>query len=279
MEPWIRGPKLGLKVLKKNTKAMPLTKEEKARNRLRKALQEGRQIEARTPENQQILDELRAQLQQEVSTGMKRIRDATYKAEACAEKRIKKVTEACIQQIEARAQAATEASTQEVKPVTTASVQEVQVAEASIEAVQVAAASIEDAQAAKESFMHTSSVQIEDVTDTSMEENKASNALGEYKTPGFFASMDPETLAKLVAENCEKEARLVEELAFKNQKERERKERFNEAKKKARVELLDRLGGKACDECEEHDWQYGGACPTHQEAIDCIAKRMCYSLP
>ena len=82
------------------------TAESQFRNRARKALLEGKNFEARGEVNKVILQEVRAELAQEVALGRKRIRDTAYRAEARVEVSIGNAEDRALQAIETSKQKA-----------------------------------------------------------------------------------------------------------------------------------------------------------------------------
>ena len=225
------------------------TKETKARNRIRQALQEGRQIDCRTAENQKILEEELQLLQQEGGAQVKRIRDAAYKGG----NRIKEATENGVQEVHAAKEEALRtiaAAGQEPAP------------SPGPEAFFRASASPAAREPTLPEVVEHSTVKVEEVTD------EAVQAQSTFKHPGFYAAMSKEEWAKVLEIEKEKTKKVAQQC----QEEREKNERWEQAKKRARVELLDRLGGvNTCLECEEYDWNLGGACDIHQEMINTIA--------
>ena len=235
------------------------TKETKARNRIRQALQEGRQIDCRTAENQKILEEELQLLQQEGGAQVKRIRDAAYKGG----NRIKEATENGVQEVHAAKEEAlrTIAAAGQGEPAPSPGPEAFFRASASPEAFFQAASPAAREPTLPEVMEH-STVKVEEVTD------EAVQAQSTFKHPGFYAAMSKEEWAKVLEIEKEKTKKVAQQC----QEEREKNERWEQAKKKARVELLDRLGGvNTCLECEEFDWNLGGACDIHQEQINTIA--------
>ena len=231
------------------------TAEKKARDRFRKALQEGRPIDARTPENQRILDEVKAELVQEASAGVKRVQDASYRGA----KRIKQATENGVQEIRSATQNA-------------------------LAAVQAGTDSAQDAGADSSA----SGVQIEDVTDSAQdaEGDAGADSSAPVGKPVTLGPSGPAPVAlytaprkKWTAKKRERELKLkedkeryLEQQKAKEEEDRVYKERLDAARPEARKEVRARF--PTCEGCEEADWNLGGACETHQEAIESIARGM-----
>ena len=223
---------------------MPLTPQEKARARIRKALQDGREIEARTPENQRILDEVKAEIEQEASAGVKRVQDASYRGV----KRVKRSIEDGLQQIDSAVKAGK------------------------------AAAQADSAQDAG-ADSSASGVKIEDVTED------ADSPVGKPVTLGpsgpFPVALNhpfpprkkwtAEEREEALKFKKEKEQYLEQQKA-KEEEDRLYKQRLDAALPEARKEVRARF--PTCENCEEADWNHGGACETHQAAIDRIARGM-----
>ena len=240
------------------TEMVKQSAESQARIRIRKAVQEGRQIDCRTAENQKILEEELQLLQEEGTVQVKRIRDAAYKGG----NRIKEATENGVQEVHAAKEEALRtiaAAGQEPAP--SPGPEAFFRASASPEAFFQAASPAAREPTLPEVMEH-STVKVEEVTD------EAVQAQSTFKRPGFYAAMSKEEWAKVLEIEKEKTKKVAQQC----QEEREKNERWEQAKKKARVELLDRLGGvNTCLECEEYDWNLGGACDIHQEQINTIA--------